>query len=85
MRLNAKQLSCLAYMLFYSVSGFLRDPFLALVIASFYEVGFIGLVMIYKSREALGNMRWVNLVGGFVMVLVSSTWLDTMLRLAGGF
>jgi hypothetical protein len=84
MRLNAKQLCCLAYFLFYFMSGFLRNPFLALVISLFYEVGFVGLMMIYKSREALGSMRWVSLVGGFVMVMISTTWLDALLKLVGG-
>ncbi len=84
MRLNVKQLCCLAYMFFYSVSGFLRDPFLALIIAAFYEVGFVGLMMIYKSAEKSGR-HWVYLASGFVMVLIASSWLDTLLKLVGGF
>lgn len=84
MGLNVKQLCCLAYLVFYFMSGFTRDPFLALIIASLYEVGLVGLLMIYKSRESLGNMRWVSLVGGFVMVMISTTWLDTLLKLVGG-
>jgi hypothetical protein len=84
MKLNVKQLSCLAYMFFYSVSGFLRDPLLALLIATLYEVGFVGLMMIYKSLRTDGR-QWIYLVCGFVMILISSTWLDTLLKLVGGF
>ncbi len=84
MKLNVKQLCCLAYPFFYTVSGFLREPFLALIIAGLYEVGLVGLLLIYKSLRTDGR-QWIYLVGGFFMILVSSSWLDALLKLVGGF
>lgn len=83
MKLNAKQLCCLAYFVFYFMSGFLRNPFLALIIAAFYEVGFVGLMLIRKSIRSDGR-HWVYLAGGFMMTLSSAVWLDTLLRIVGG-
>ncbi len=83
MKLNAKQLCCISYPLFYIMSGFLRDPFLALIISAFYEMGFVGLVLIRKSLRTDGR-HWLYLMGGFVMVLAASLWLDALLGLVGG-
>lgn len=69
----------MAYLLAFMMSGFLKDPFSALIIAAIYETGFIGLAMFYKSAflpNAL--MRWMYLGLGTLLVLLAWIWLQVL-------
>lgn len=83
-KLNTKQLCCIAFFVLYFASGYAYDPFAGLVIASLYELGLIGLVMMYKSTKTNGR-HWLFLVGGFVLVLVAESWLDRLLAIVGHY
>jgi hypothetical protein len=68
-----------AYLVFFMMSGFLKDPLAAMLIAFVYETGFIGLAMFYKSAF-LPNaaMRWSYLGLGALLILLAWIWLEVL-------
>lgn len=59
-------------------SGVLVDPVFALVVASVYFLGFLGLVFLISSWRYEGEMRWMYLGLGVVLLVLCIIWLEIL-------
>jgi hypothetical protein len=68
-----------AYPILFLMSGFMQDPFTAMLVAAIYEVGLVGLYLFYKSAF-LPNaaLRWMYLGLGILLVVLAWIWLQVL-------
>lgn len=77
-KLRLRQYIPLSYFILLFFSGILKKPINALIIAALYEVGFIGLCLIYTSRLHK-QQKTTYLAAGSLMILFCIFWLEIAL------
>lgn len=78
--LSRKAIFCYPVLLFFS--GVFVDPFFALVVAAAYFVGLLGLVYLVSSYRYVGELRWMYLGLGVVLLVLCMIWLNLLYVLA---
>lgn len=77
MKLRIRQFLSLSYPLLLLASGILDKPYVALVVASFYESGLIGIFLIYVSptlKEPV--MRKGCIALGLTLIIFCLLWIE---------
>ncbi len=79
--MQQKQFIPISYLVLLLLSGILKNPYTALLIATIYEVGFIGLLLIYNTHSQPQEKKLTHLIIGLIMILFCVCWLEIALVL----
>jgi hypothetical protein len=71
-----------AFPFLFLMSGFMQDPFTAMLIAAIYEVGLAGLCLFYKSAfQPNAALSWMYLGLGILLVVLAWIWLEVLSKI----
>ena len=59
-------------------SGVLSDPMFAMLIGGVYWLGFLGLVLVYGCRSYKGELAWMYMGLGIVLLVLCVIWLEIL-------
>ena len=77
-RLGVVRKALLMYPVFVFMGGVLQSPLLGVVVGAVYELGFVGLLLFYCSVRMEGEMTWLYLVLGIILVVLCLIWLELL-------
>lgn len=79
-KLSMYRKALLAYPLLIFIGGAFQSPSLALVVGSVYMMGFYGLVLFYTSRHKEGQLKWLYMILGAVLIFLMQIWLELLYK-----
>lgn len=85
-RLSYFRKTVLGYPVLLLFSGVFSDPVFACLVGGVYWLGFLGLVLVYGCRSYKGELGWLYMGLGVVLLVLCVIWLEILnLFLPHGF